>query len=156
MYKIKKFILLFFFSLCVFTFISSISAADFYVYECTTHKDITEWIDTKAKNGDNLIFNTVKYDLSDNLIINKSINIKSYKNTVINFNKSEGMIKAYADGKVVLSDLTLNHNSKHVPYMVRVSTISAGYMDIKNTVINTNFNWGSSIRIVKGNVLIVL
>jgi len=53
MHKIKMLVLLF--GLCIFVFVSSASAADYYINNDTTHKDITNWMKNNAKSGDKLI-----------------------------------------------------------------------------------------------------
>ncbi|MCL2116715.1 MAG: hypothetical protein FWH29_10905 [Methanobrevibacter sp.] len=151
--------------------ISSVSSADYYVNEGTTYKNITDWMINDAKTGNNLIFNTSSYNLTDQLIINKSINIKSYKNTHINFIQEEDMWCMFEinaknsftyEGKntVLISGLTLNHygNGDTVDYSGGKfgTTISGSHnarVDIKNTIVNTNLINGSSIEIREGNIL---
>jgi len=139
--------------------ISSVSSANYYVNEGTSHKDITDWIKNDAKAGDNLIFNTSSYNLTNPLNITKSINIKSNKNTQINFYQEDymyGMLFITAKN-VSLSGLTLNHNGNgnFQDYSGGEigNTIQGTHVNIKNTVINTNLKWGVSILIEKGNIV---
>ncbi len=149
----KNIIFLVFLVFSVFILISSVSAANFYVNNGTTDKNINDWINKTAKTGDNLIFNTQSYDLTDRLNISKSINIKSYKNTQINFNKPDFMFFITAK-KSTISGLTLNHNFEELQFF-RIDTISGGNdIDIKNTIINTNGPWSSCISLYgKGNII---
>ncbi|MCL2157337.1 MAG: hypothetical protein FWH54_04860 [Methanobrevibacter sp.] len=93
---------------CLFIAVNSTSASNYYVNKDTSHKNITDWIKNDAKKGDNLIFNTSSYSLSNTLVISKSINIKSYKNTKINFNRSKSMFYVTVNS-VNFSGLILNH-----------------------------------------------
>ncbi len=86
--NIKKVSIFSIFILCLFMSILSVSATNYYVNNDTQQKDIEGWMKNKASTGDNLIFNTSTYELSDTLVVNKKINILSYKNTEINFRKS--------------------------------------------------------------------
>ena len=76
---------------CLFILVNCASASDYYVNKDTTHKNITDWMKKDAKKGDNLRFNTSSYSLSDTLVISKSVNVKSYKNTKIYFNSSKNL-----------------------------------------------------------------
>ncbi|MCL2116770.1 MAG: hypothetical protein FWH29_11180 [Methanobrevibacter sp.] len=139
--------------------ISSVSSADYYVNEGTTHKNITHWIKNEAKTGDNLIFNTSSYNLTNRLDITKSINIKSYKNTHINFIQEDEMYGMfYIPAKVVVfSGLTLNHNGNGNTLDFSGgefgTTINAFHVNIKNTVINNNLIRGVSVDTRKGNIV---
>ncbi|MDR2967450.1 MAG: hypothetical protein LBU74_05840 [Methanobacteriaceae archaeon] len=139
--------------------ISSVSSANYYVNEDTSHKNITDWIKNNAKTGDNLIFNTSSYNLTDRLNITKSINIKSNKNTQINFIQQDEMYcMFYVTAKnVVFSGLTINHNGNGNTQEYSSgewgTTINGFHMNIKNTVINTNLIYGASISFRKGSIV---
>ncbi len=148
----KKFLIFFIFLSCFFVLISSVSAADYHVKSSTTHKNIADWIKKDAKSGNDLVFDVSKYDLSDTLVINKAINIKSYKYTQINFNKNKDMFKVTSNG-VTFSGLILNFNGQGTSINNHVSAISAsgGYkkIDIKYTKINVNKKYATGINIDK-------
>lgn len=108
MVKTKKLIIFLMLVSCFFIVISSASAADLHVKDKTTHKDITNWM-KNAKTGNNLIFDGSSYNLTDTVKINKAINVKSSKNTKINFNKNKPMFKITTSSKVTFSGLTLNY-----------------------------------------------
>ena len=91
MFRIKNLLIILVTFFTFFLLISSVSASNFYVSDNTTHKDITNWMKKDAKKGDNLRFNTSSYSLSDTLVISKSVNVKSYKNTKIYFNSSKNL-----------------------------------------------------------------
>ena len=66
----------------------SVSAADLTINSDTSYEDIDYWMnDYTTVKGNNLIFNVSNYELSDTLLVSKSINIKSNKKTQINFNQ---------------------------------------------------------------------
>jgi hypothetical protein len=118
---------------CFFIIISSASSADFSVKDKTTHKDITNWMKT-AKKGENLIFTGSEYNLTDSIIIDKTINVKSTKNTKISFNKNKPMFYIIASG-VTFSNLTLNHNGQG-NNQSKFAVVSAS----RDTVKKINFN----------------
>lgn len=137
--------------LCFSVLISSVSAADYRVKNGTTHGDITKWIKNNAKTGNNLIFDVSSYDLTDTLVINKAINIKSSKNTQINFNKNKDMFRVTASG-VTFSGLTLNFkgsgtSTKNVGAIS--TTNSTKKVNIASTKINVNGNYATGINIPK-------
>jgi hypothetical protein len=119
---------------CFFLLISSASAADFNVNDKTTHKDIINWM-KNAKTGDNLIFSGSSYNLTNTINVNKGINIKSSKNTKINFNRNKVMFNVKTSNKVTFSGLTLNHNGRG-KYIKPLSVISAP----RNSINQINFN----------------
>ena len=93
---------------CLFITFNCPSASDYYVNSDTTHKNISDWMNNDAKKGDSLIFNTTHYNLSDTLIISKSVNVKSYKNTKINFILDRNMFYITASS-VNFTNLRLKH-----------------------------------------------
>ena len=65
----------------------------------------------EAKNGNNLIFTGSTYDLTNTIVVSKSINIKSENKTQINFKKDKSMFKVTVSG-VNFDGLFLNYNVK--------------------------------------------
>ena len=118
---------------CFFIVISSVSAADFHVKDKTTHKDITNWM-KNAKSGNNLIFDGSSYNLADTIIINKAINVKSSKNTKVNFSKNKTMFYITTNDKVIFSGLTLNHNG--IAIEDSFAAISASNNSLKKVNVN--------------------
>lgn len=99
-----------------------------------------------------MIFNSSSYNLKNSLVISKSINIVSYKNTKINFNKNDDMIKIRANN-VNITGLTLNHNGEGESSGDSLSTIfaSGSYkkIDIKNTKISIKNSYCTGVYIEK-------
>ncbi len=126
--------------------INCVSGSDFHVNKDTTHKNITDWIKKDAKKGDKLIF-TSNYNLTNTLVISKSINIKSYKNTKIYFNKSKNMFNINTSS-VNFTKLTIIHKptekinySFNNEYYYSISTLFAPKpvkINIKNVNIYVN------------------
>ncbi len=139
--KKNKLILIFLIFSLFMVMISSASAANYYVNNETTHKDINDWINKTAKNNDNLIFNTNVYDLNDTIIISKSINVMSYKNTELNFYKYKDMF--YVKNNVNFIGLNLNHHGETKDInggsKAVIKSTSPNYIkiNIKNTNIKT-------------------
>jgi len=107
-----------------------------------------------AKTGNSLIFNTKTYNLTDTIVVNKAINIKSTKNTQINFYKSKDMFKVTASG-VTFSGLTLNHYGERSDYtqlgVIRSTSNAYKKINIKNVKIYTNGSFVSGILTKKLN-----
>ncbi len=138
----------------VFILISSVSSANFYVNNGTTDKNINDWINKTAKTGDNLIFNTQSYNLNSSLIINKSINVLSFKNTVISC--TGGCFYIPSKKCVNLTGFTINQdNILPFPISHRISTILVnGEINIKNTIINSKSVYGTALEINgKANII---
>jgi len=159
MLNFKKILMILFFLVYLFLVLNSVSSADYYVNEDTSHENITNWMKNRAKTGDSLIFNTSKYNLTNRLDISKSITIKSYKNTHIDFIQEDEVYRMFKiTGKnVLISGLTLNHygngNMLYPEDGEFGTTISGSRVDLKNTVINTNLIYGVSVSILKGNIV---
>jgi len=146
---------------CFFMLISSVSAADYYVNNGTTHKNIADWMKKDAKNGDSLIFNVSRYNLTDTLNISKSITIKSDIKTRISFNKNKDMFDIKTN-KITFSGLVLDYNgqgSSNIMYGA-ISTLNASKSNYKqfivnNTVINVNKKFASGILLgtLQGNII---
>ena len=141
MFRIKNLLIILVTFFTFFLLISSVSASNFYVSDNTTHKDITNWMKKDAKKGDNLIFNTSYYDLSDTLTISKSVNIKSFKSTVIKFNKLESMFNVKINN-VNFTGINLIHNYEGISNVYGISTILASQsyqlINFKNVNITGN------------------
>ncbi|MCL2115384.1 MAG: hypothetical protein FWH29_04095 [Methanobrevibacter sp.] len=133
MVKTKKLIIFFMLLSCFFILLSTVSAADFRVKEKTSHDDITNWMKT-AKSGDSLIFTSSNYNLTDMVIIDKDITVKSNKNTKIAYNKNKTMFYIIAN-RVTFSSLTLNHNGQGSNES-KFAVVSAA----KDTAKRINFN----------------
>ena len=145
MYKMKMSVFLLFFALCIFTLLSSVSAADFYVNNDTTHKNITDWMKNNAKSGDKLVFNTSSYELEDTIVINKKINVVSYKNTQINFRKHKDMFNVKSNSS--FRGLTLNHHED--TFMDVIYSSSRSYIKVNINNVNIRSFGGSVISIYK-------
>jgi len=144
MYKIKKLTLLLFFSLCIFSFINSTTAADYYVNNDTSHKDIANWMKNNAKSGDKLIFNTSSYELNKTIIISKPISIVSYKNTTINFRKQGHMFNVRSNSS--FRCLNLNHHDVSYPSNYVIYSNSRSYIKVNLNNVNINILSGSAIE----------
>jgi len=131
----------------------SVSAADLTVNSNTSHKDITDWINNGTTvSGNNLIFNVSSYELSDTLLLTKSVNIKSDKKTQINFNQNKNMFNVSAN-EINFSGLVLNHNGKgsyDLPVSTIFAPIPAKTITIKDTTINLRNDYSSAISIGTG------
>jgi len=151
----KKTVLVIFLVFLFFAVISSVAAADYYVGNSTKHSDITNWMKNDAKNGDNLVFTGSKYDLTDTIVVSKSINIKSENKTQINFKKENNMFNVIVSG-VNFDGLSLNHNAngKESSLMVIYASGPFKKINIKNTDIKTNGYSVSAVNIHKwyGNI----
>ena len=109
---LKKIMLMILLIFSLFTIISTVAAANYYVDSNTKHTDITNLMKKDAKKGDNLIFTGPKYDLTNTIVINKPINIKSENKTQINFKKyNKNMFKVTVSG-VNFDGLSINHDVK--------------------------------------------
>lgn len=143
--------LLFFF----FILIGSVSAANFYVNTNTNHKDINDWLTKSAKTGDSLIFNSKTYKLKNTLVINKSINIKSYKNTKIIFSKYNSEMFGIKANNVNFYGLNLHHNGRGNINSYETKGVISSQMNSKKRVnlfktnIYTYQNYVSGINIKK-------
>ena len=140
---IKKIVLLSFLVFSFFLIISSVAAANYYVNTSTKHSDIANWMKKDAKNGDNLIFTGSKYDLTDTIVVSKSVNIKSVNKTQINLKKSKNMFNVTVSG-VNFDGLSLKLSCENYGDYGGVYVICAPYasgsskkINIKNTDINT-------------------
>lgn len=155
MFKLGKLgtMMVFLFSLLIL--VGSVSAADLTVNSNTSHKNISDWIDASTTvSGNNLIFDVSTYGLSDTLVLSKSINVKSDKNTQINFNKNKEMIKISAN-EISFSGLILNHNGKGVygnPTSVILAPLPAKTLTIKDTSINLNGDYTVAVTIGGGKL----
>ena len=142
MVDLKKFsfLILFILITCtIFSLIGSVSAADYNVTSWTTQNDINNWMKSSSTvKGDSLVFIENKYDLSDTIVITKSINIKSSTNTQINFYQSKAMFNINSTG-VTFSGLTLNHNANGKNKDSRISTMEFTGTKTVN-IANSNFN----------------
>jgi len=159
MVKTKKFIIVLMLFFCFFILVGSVSAANLRVNDKTSYEDITEWLNT-AKNGDSLIFTRSNYNLTDTIIIDKSIHVRSTKNTKIHFDKNKTMFIVAVNG-VKFSKLTLNHyghgnikqNSKgrevsrNVFAVVSASQDSFKRINFNKVTINANNSFVSGIDI---------
>ncbi|MCL2157628.1 MAG: hypothetical protein FWH54_06370 [Methanobrevibacter sp.] len=144
-----------------FILISTASAADFYVNNDTSQKNIVDWMKNDAENGDNLIFNVSSYNLNDTLNITKSITIKSEVNTKISFNKNKDMFDVKTNG-ITFSGLTIDYNgegSSKIMYGA-ISTLNASKSTTKqftlnNTTINVNKKYSGGILLgtLQGNII---
>lgn len=170
----KRLLLIFLIFSCFFVMVSSVSAADYYVNSGTSHKNIDDWMNNNAKNGDKLIFNTSSYDLTDTVYVKKSIIVGSYKKTKINFNKTATMFIINTSSKVVFNNLILNHEGKqrtidpdfHNDEYGGISVILGTYSvytnnkiypstikcDVKNVVINSKEGAGIDLLRWTGHV----
>lgn len=150
MVKTKKLIIFLMLVSCFFILISSASAADFHVKDKTTHKDITNWM-KNAKKGDNLIFDRSSYNLTNTLKINKAINVKSSKNTKINFSRNKAMFHITTSSKVTFSGLTLNYNGKGTDIkpvnIITASNNSYKKINFNKINIKSNKNYVGAIEI---------
>ncbi|MDR2967963.1 MAG: hypothetical protein LBU74_08475 [Methanobacteriaceae archaeon] len=130
-----------------------VSAADLTVNSNTSHKNIADWMnDSATVKGNNLIFNVSTYELSDTLILSKSINIKIDKKTQINFNQNKNMFNITAS-EVSFFGLVLNHNvggnSKDLISVIFANG-SAKVVNIKDTSINLKKNYVVAVSIGNG------
>jgi len=149
----KKNVLVIFLVFLFFTVISSVAAADYYVDNNTKHSDIVNWMKNDAKNGDNLIFTGSKYDLTDTITVNKSIDIKSENKTQINFNKkNKNMFKVAVSG-VNFEGLSLNYHGSDYKSVIYASG-AFKKINIKNTDIKVTSSDVDTINIGKwlGNI----
>ena len=138
---LKKIILISFLIFSFFLVISNVAAANYYVDTNIKHSDIASWMKNDAKKGDNLIFTESKYDLTNTIVISKSINIKSENKTQINFKKiGKNMFNVTVSG-VNFDRLSLNHWGE-----LHDATISASGSFKKINIKNTD------ITVKKGNV----
>ncbi|WP_297899848.1 hypothetical protein [Methanobrevibacter sp.] len=135
--------------------LSSASVADFTVNSNTSHEDINNWLDDwDTVDGNNLIFNVSSYELSDTLLLTKSINIKSDKKTQINFNQNKHMFVVAAN-KISFSGLVINNNGQGVyksPVYTIFAPLPAKNVTIKDTSINLNKNYSIGVSIGEGNL----
>ena len=157
MYKLNKLTFIIVSLFCLLLLISSVSAVDLTVNSDTSHKNITDWMDNNSTiKGDNLIFNTSSYDLSDTLVLTKSINIKSDIKTQINFNQNKNMFNLTAS-EISFSGLTLDYNGKG-GFGEPVSTIFAEgskIITLQDTSINLNKEYNVAINMENGNCNII-
>ncbi len=143
------------FCFLILVLIGSASAADFTVNSNTSHEDINNWLDDwDTVDGNNLIFNVSRYELSDTLILTKSINIKSDKKTQINFNQNKYMF-VVSTNQISFSGLIINNNGQGI-YQNPVSTIFAAVpaktISVKDTSINLNKDYSAGITMGEGNL----
>ncbi|MCL2156951.1 MAG: hypothetical protein FWH54_02895 [Methanobrevibacter sp.] len=166
MVKTKKLLIFLMLMSCFFIVIGSVSAANFNVKDKTSYNDITKWMKT-AKNGDSLIFTGKSYNLTDSILIDKAINVKSTKNTKINFYKNKTMFYVISSG-ATFSNLTLNHKgygsaeldstgrviNKNFIFVVSASQDSFKKINFNKVTINTKNSYVSGINIPlwNGNV----
>lgn len=155
MSKFAKLIIIMVAVFCLSMLMDSVSAADLTINSNTSYEDIDYWMnDYTTVKGNNLIFNVSNYELSDTLLISKSINIKSNKKTQINFNQNKNMFNITAN-EITFSGLVLNHNGKGV-YKYPVSTIFAPVptktITMKDTSINLKKDYMSAISIGTGKI----
>jgi len=139
-------------------FVGTVSAADLVVNNGTTSSDIDSWMKKSSTvKGNNLIFNVARYDLNDTIVVSKSINIKSNKNTLIYFNKNQDMFNI-TSSQVNFSGLTLQHNGEgtedrgfSIIYSNSSKTI---IVSIKNMsfIVNNNHMGTITIKTWKGNI----
>ncbi|MBZ9570252.1 hypothetical protein KQY27_01655 [Methanobrevibacter sp. TMH8] len=157
MNKIRKILISATLVIFLFLIVANVSAADLVVNKNTTHSDIDNWMKNNSTvKGNNLIFNTSKYDLTDTINVSKSVNIKSNVKTQINFNKNKNMFNVSASG-ITFSGLTLNHNGKgnfNLAATVIFSNSSKSVINFKNMNFNLNNKYLIAIGIIswKGNV----
>jgi len=141
------------FILSLLMLIGSVSAADLTVNSNTSHKDITDWMNSGTTvSGNNLIFNVSSYELSDTLLVSKSINIKSDKKTQINFKQNKNMFNISAN-QISFSGLVLNHNGKGVygaPVSTILAPIPAKTITIRDTTINLRNDYSIAISMGSG------
>jgi len=152
--KFKKSVVLIFFIFSFFVVISSVAAADYYVDNSTTHSDIANWMKNDAKKGDNLIFTGSRYDLTDTIVVSKSINIKSENKTQINFKKeSRGIFEVVVSG-VNFDGLSLNHAGKTDENTAIYAFGASKKINIKNTDIKVSglYSFAFNIENWQGNV----
>jgi len=159
MVNTKKLLIFLMLLSCFFLTISSASAADLKVNEKTSYDDITKWMQT-AKNGESLIFTSTSYNLTDSILIDKVITVKSTKNTKINFNKNKTMFYIISNG-ATFSNLTLNHNGQgsadrdqygnfinlNLIFAVTASKEGIKTINFNKVTINTQKNFVSGINI---------
>jgi hypothetical protein len=151
---LRKTILMILLIFSLFTIINTVAAANYYVDNNTKHTDITNWIENDAKKGDNLIFTGPKYDLTDTIIVSKSINIKSENKTKINFKKNRDMFNVMVSG-VNFDGLSLNYNYKGEGFDTVIHASGKfKEINIKNTDIKVNGEMDNAIYIENwyGNV----
>jgi hypothetical protein len=150
----KKVVLLIFFIFSFFIIINTVAAANYYVDNNTKHSDIAYWMENDAKSGDNLIFTGPTYDLTDTIVVSKSINIKSENKTQINFKEDKNMFNVTVSD-VNFDGLSLNHWGAYNS-ATTISSFSEVLkkINIKNTDINVYGEYTSPIVIVNwhGNV----
>lgn len=158
----KKTVLLIFFIFSFFAIISTVAAANYYVDNNTSHKDIANWMKNNAKNGDNLIFTGSSYDLTATLVVSKSINIKSENKTQINLKKNNSNMFNVTVSGVNFNNLFLDYNTKKDGFSEAVIYAygSSKKINIKNTDIRVNgpvsaidiLNWYGNVSNCKINV----
>lgn len=123
----------------MFLMVANVSAGELIVNKNSTHKDIDTWMkNSSTVKGNNLIFNTTKYELTDTINVYKSVNIKSNVKTQINFNKNKDMFNVTANG-INFSGLTLKHNSAGT-FFERLSLITSPNSSITINFKNMAFN----------------
>ena len=154
--KLNKLITMMLSLLCLLILVGSVSATDLTVNSDTSNKNIADWMDSDTTvSGSNLVFNVTSYELSDTLVVSKPINIKSDKNTQINFNKNTEMIHITAN-TVNFSGLTLNHGGRGV-YGNPAATIlapgtTAKTINIVDTSINLRGDYSVGVAIGNGRL----
>lgn len=131
----------------------SVFASDLTVNSTTTDKDISDWMKSNATvKGDNLIFNTSKYNLNDSINVSKPINIKSNVKTQVSFSKNKNMFNITASG-VSFSGLTLSHSgsgSFETLNSIIFANGSSKTINIKDTTFILNGNYMVAVGITNG------
>lgn len=158
--KMKKISMVLLFFCLIGLSLSCVSAADFVVNDTTTHKDISSWLNKNTTvKGNNLLFNVSKYELTNTLDINKSVNIKTVnpsKKSQIVFNKNKNMFNINAN-EITFSGLILNHNGKG-NNVTQISVINSNgsfnSININNCsiILNNSYSVGVAIELWKGNI----
>ena len=143
---LKKAILMILLIFSLFTIINTVAAANYYVDNNTKHTDITNWIKNDAKKGDNLIFKGSTYNLTNTVIVSKSINIKSENKTQINFKNEGNMFKVTVSG-VNFDGLSLNYHGSD--YSVIYASGPSKKINIKNTDIKVTSSGVDTVHIEK-------
>ena len=150
---IKKIVLLSFLVFSFFLIISSVAAADYYVDSDTEHSDIANWMRKDAKNGDNLVFTGCEYDLTDTIVVSKSVNIKGVNKTQINLKKSKNMFKITVSG-VNFDGLSLNYYlNDYADHVIEEYAIYASGSSKKININNTEWeSYGLFLHFSKGTI----
>ena len=143
---LKKIMLMILLIFSLFTIISTVAAANYYVDSNTKHTDITNWMKKDAKKGDNLIFTGPKYDLTNTIVINKPINIKSENKTQINFKNEGDMFEVVVSG-VNFDGLSLNHNGKTDENSAIYAFGGSKKINVRNTDIKVDNLYSSAIMV---------